>query len=454
VIRRQVERQHTERRAAEQSARCQVVAACQAVQACGVAAIQVTRYLALSDRTVRRWRQSGDALPAVPRGRPPQCASREDRNRVYRFLKERGASTPLAAVRAAFPQLRRADLASVLRRFKRVMRRRAERHQSRLEWRRPGAVWAADFKERREPLEGRYGWILSMKDLGSGFQLAWQPLVEATAEAVCATYARLFAEHGPPLILKSDNGGQFKADATKGLLAADRVIPLYSPKRHPQYNGGVERANGQLAGYQEALAQYHHRPAGPTCDDAEGACQLANDLAHPQGWRGPTARQLWEERYPLTPQERAAFLATVEDRRVEVRAHWEFAPDAVLTHYPTSAVDRRAVRDALVAHDLLRIHPRRKRRRGQRVHAPPPASARNTAPAMSSAELPAPARDVSPISAHALVGAGTLSDTHRMIAPPTVGGAPGLGQRLLSLVHYLFRGGHSSANKSSASGQD
>lgn len=146
------------------------------------------------------------------------------------------------AVRAAFPHLRRVDLVELLRRFRRLARRRAQRHQSRLEWRRPGAVWAADFKERREPLEGRYGWILSIKDLGSGFQLAWQPLVEATAYEVQAIYAELFAEHGPPLVMKSDNGGQFKADETKGLLAEHRVIPLYSPKRHPQYNGGVERA--------------------------------------------------------------------------------------------------------------------------------------------------------------------------------------------------------------------
>lgn len=412
--RRQVQRQHLDRRVVEQSARCQVVAACQHVAARGVPAIQVTRHLALSDRTVRRWRQPDKQWPVAPRGRPPQCASREDRNLVYQFLKERGAATPLVAVRAAFPDLRRADLAEVLRRFRRVMRRRAQRHQSRLEWRRPGAVWAADFKERREPLEGRYGWILSIKDLGSGFQLAWQPLVEATAAEVQAIYAELFAEHGPPLVMKTDNGGQFKADDTKALLAEHRVIPLYSPKRHPQYNGGVERANGQFACYQEALAQHYNRPAGPTCDDAENARQLGNELAHPRGWQGPNARELWDERAPLTPQERDAFWATLSERRAVVRAQWEFTPDVELTHYPASAVDRRAVRDALLAHDLLKIHPRRKR--GQHGHAS------------------------SPESAHTLAGAGTI-DTHRVIASSTVGEAPDLGQRLLTLARYLFRGG-------------
>jgi hypothetical protein len=65
-----------------------------------------------------------------------------------------------------------------------------------LEWGQPGTVWAADLKQRREPIEGRYGWILAVKDLTSRYQLAWLPVEEATAEVVQATYAQLFAEHG------------------------------------------------------------------------------------------------------------------------------------------------------------------------------------------------------------------------------------------------------------------
>ncbi|MGD9693974.1 MAG: DDE-type integrase/transposase/recombinase [Phycisphaerales bacterium] len=364
---------------------------------------------------MRRWRQQGDSFPVVHRGRPPRCATWEERNAVYRFLKQRGPTTPLAAVRAAFPVLRRSDLANVLRRFKQVMRRRAERFQSRLEWRRPGAVWAADFKERREPLEGRYGWIMSIKDLGSGCQLAWQPLEEATADVVSAIYARLFAEHGPPLVLKSDNGSQFKADLIKDLLADYRVVPLYSPKRHPQYNGGVERANGQVTGYQEALAQYNSRPAGPTYEDACQARQLANELAHPHGWRGPTAAQLWDERVPIRFAERAAFLATVADNRTLVRGHWQFNSDAELTHYQAAAVDRRAVRDALLSHDLLKIHPRRQRA-GQ-------------------------ANRQLQFEAQRATGAGTIESTQQLLSPPTVGGAANHRWSLLSVVRSLFRGG-------------
>jgi transposase InsO family protein len=262
--------------------------------------------------------------------------------------------------------MRRADLSDLVRRYRRLQRRKRERLQSQLDWRRPGTVWAADFKERREPIEGRYGWILSIKDLASRYQLAWQPVAEATAEVVQATYARLFQEHGPPLVLKSDNGSQFKADETKQLLAAHRVVGLFSPRRHPQYNGGVERANGQLSGYQESLAEFHGRPRAPTCDDAQGARALANELARPSGWRGPTAAALWSQRTLLDGAQRASFLASVEQGRARVRAQWDLAPEIVLTHEQASAVDRRAVRDALMTHDLLRIRPRR---RPQATHA-------------------------------------------------------------------------------------
>lgn len=379
--RRAKHRQLHELRVAEAQARCHVIDACDAARTCEAPLAQVASRLGVSDRSVRRWRrakiaaqqhspQKREPRRAPRRGRPPRPATRDERNQVYRWLKQRGPSAPLAALRAEFPMLRVADLRSVLKRYRQFMRRKAQRYQSRLEWRRPGTVWAADFKERREPLEGRYGWILSIQDLGSRCQLAWEPLVEATAAVVQAIYARLFEEHGPPLVLKSDNGGQFKADATKELLGDYRVIPLYSPKRHPQYNGGVERANGQVASYQEAIAAHHARPAGPTCDDAEAARELANDLAHPRGWQGPTARELWEERLPITPAERQEFLVEVDCRRAAARDHWHFAPDELLDHYAGAAVDRRAVRETLVAQELLVIHPKRKRKRPRDAGVP------------------------------------------------------------------------------------
>lgn len=111
---------------------------------------------------MRRWRKADLQKPPPRCGRPGQPATIEQRNAVLRFLAERGAGTPLYALRHAFPELRRTDLADLHRRYRRVQQKKRKRKQSRLKWLVAGSVWAADFKERREPIEGRYGWILSI----------------------------------------------------------------------------------------------------------------------------------------------------------------------------------------------------------------------------------------------------------------------------------------------------
>jgi transposase InsO family protein len=429
---RKTQQRLEQHRQAERRARLRVVAACGAVEEQGVPVVYVTRILALCERTARRWRRAGSALPLAARGRPPWPASRDERNTVYRFLRERGAETPLDALRAAFRDLRRAELQNLLVRYRRLQRRKAQRRQSRLEWRQAGTVWAADFKERREPIEGRYGWILAVKDLASRYQLAWLPVEEATAEIVQATYARLFAKHGPPLVLKTDNGGPFQADSTKRLLADQGVTPLFSPRRRPSYNGGVERANAQLAGYQEALAEFRGRPGMPTREDARSAQRLANELARPDGWRGATASELWRSRQPLTALQRTDFLVAVAERRAAVRAQFNFGPEESLNHYAQAAVDRRAVRDVLVAQDLLRIQPRRPKRGAMAARDSEKSSLAPAQPACC---------------------AGTIQLV-RAAAPSMVDGAPAPATRKIPWGQTQIEEATSSTNKSSASGQD
>jgi len=438
--RQRAQEQERRRRQAEETVRQRVATVCHYVQTQDVPVIHVTRYLAVSDRTVRRWRrQSCRPRTKGPklRGRPPQPAQRSERDAVYQFLRERGAVTPLVAVQAAFPHLRRADLSEILRRYRRAIRRQRERQQSRLLWQRAGAIWAADFKERREPIEGRYAWILAVKDLASRCQLAWLPVEDATAETVQAVYAQLFAEHGPPLVLKSDNGGPFRDEGTKQLLASHLVVPLYNPRRRPAYNGGVERANGQLAGYQEALAAFRGRPGAPTCEDAASARNLANELARPEGWQGPTAGQLWQRRLELSDHERDAFLMELGERRVQARRDLHLPPEEPLAHYPQAAVDRRAVRDTLVSHNLLAIQPRRRKRPG----APP---------ALGSVAHPAPRN-----AAHSALdnhGAGRIADASTRALPTT---SASLAAELNVEPPQIQsqEEAHSSTNKLAASGQ-
>ncbi|HVX63028.1 MAG TPA: DDE-type integrase/transposase/recombinase [Pirellulales bacterium] len=449
VSRRQSRQQYDRRRQDELSVRRSVAAACGDARQRGVPAIRVTSLLAVSDRTVRRWPRAQLESRLADRGRPARCASREERNAVYRFLCERGPATPLAALQAEFPELRRADLQDLLRRYRRIQRRKAERLRSRLEWRRPGAVWAADFKERREPLEGRYGWLLSIKDLASRCQLTWLPVEEATEAVVQATYLELFAEHGPPLVLKSDNGGPFRADETKRLLAEQGVAALFSPRRHPQYNGGVERANGQLSTYQEAVADYRGRSGMPTRADAESARQLANALSRPEGWRGPTSAELWAARTPAAAEERAVFTAAVEATRSAIRAQWNFAPDEHLGHYAQAAVDRKAVRDALVAQDLLRIHPRRKPRINDALSLGDDAACARAPCESGPIEIAENAAPIAPGEPRA----DKMQLPHES-SPPAVGGAAGSQSPSAAENQRQSEEAQYSTNKPSASGQN
>ncbi len=101
--------------------------------------------------------------------------------------------------------------------------------------------------------------ILVVRDLASGCRLLERPVPRddaATTEAVLET---LFIEHGPPLVLKPDNGGHFTAEEVRALLERWRVLHLLSPARTPTYNGSIESAIGcSKASVASIAARYGH----------------------------------------------------------------------------------------------------------------------------------------------------------------------------------------------------
>jgi hypothetical protein len=108
-----------------------------------------------------------------------------------------------------------------------------------------------------------------------------------------------------------------------------------------------------------------------------------------------------------------------------------------LKHYPQAAVDRRAVRDALVAQGLLEIQPRRRKR------------ARGTPSRDSPAQ---PASKNVPTLALDNRGAGKIADASTSDPPTTITAlVPELNVEPLGIQSH--EEAHSSTNKSSASGQ-
>ena len=219
-----------------------------------------------------------------------------------------------------------------------------------------------------------------VRDLASQRNLLALPVDRQSARIVAHCLALLFARHGPPLVLKSDNGGPFIAGVVTDLLARQRVAHLRSPVYTPRYNGAVESSGGWLKARTasiaacSALASPSPQPCCPwwTSDHIETARLQANAFGRPWGSRGPTPDQVWDRRPPITRQARAEFQVRLAVcRRVIAdsrRASWprpgvspQPQPDVAPNNLPVlpagqrSSVDRAAISRALVELGYLKV---------------------------------------------------------------------------------------------------
>jgi transposase InsO family protein len=311
-------------------------------------------FLRVAPRTLRHWQH--DLLLRSPHiallGRPALRSSRDQRQDVIALLDERGPALGLATLQACFPDCARAELADLLGRYRRIWRLRNRRPLRVLHWTVPGSVWAIDFTGPLPPIDGRYPYLLAVRDLASGQQLLWQPVVTATAETVLGALAPLFVVQGAPLVLKSDNGSPFAADAVQALLQNVGVIPLFSPPGLPQYNGAIEAAIGSLKMRTQDLAARHGR-VNWTYEDVVGARLETNATARPHGSDGRTPDEAWSERALLGGAARARFQAAVASQRAQARADQGQTICGPLTDQQERAVDRVAIRRALEKHGYL-----------------------------------------------------------------------------------------------------
>ncbi len=338
---------------------------------CGLSRRQAAERLHLAPRTLAEWEKAWqeNRRDLAPRGRPLHRADRDTRNEIIalmRMLPQVG----VPILEALCPDVARGELADLRHRFRRVYRRKNRLLVHALHWSRPGAVWAIDFAQPPLPIEGRYPYLLAVRDLASGQQLAWLPVVEADATTACHLLQALFREHGAPLVLKADNGSPFHAAQTQKLLQQENVVALFSPVRMPRYNGACEAGIGSMKTRTHHEAARHDHPGEWTCDECEAARLQANELARPWGAHQPTPDQAWADRRleshctmavssVITAEQRAAFRAAVEEEEIKARSEQGYETNAALGHNAQAAVHRVAIRRALVAIGILRFRRRR-----------------------------------------------------------------------------------------------
>jgi len=131
----------------------------------------------------------------------------------------------------------------------------------------PGHVWAYDFVHD-VCRDGRKLKILTVEDEFTRRCLTIEVERRMPASGVCRALLRLFAEHGTPSFVRSDNGPEFIAKALVKTLAEKGVACRHIDPGSPWQNGLNERFNGSLRDECLNLETFAHR------DQARAVCRL------------------------------------------------------------------------------------------------------------------------------------------------------------------------------------
>ncbi len=134
---------------------------------------------------------------------------------------------------------------------------------------------------------------------------------------------------------------------------------MFSPVYTPRYNGTTEAGIGALKTGTHQQAAQRGNPGVWTCADMEAALWGANTLAYPFGENEPTAEEVWQQRQPLTDDERRCFDETLKARYEEMEREQESAREGEGSSMTKAKRQREATSRALVDLGYLNCTTRR-----------------------------------------------------------------------------------------------
>jgi transposase InsO family protein len=151
-----------------------------------------------------------------------------------------------AIVRNFSDWLSRRRVQSFVARLRQNLIRRQRDDKLHVTWHLPNLAWAIDALQLRTSPSDPGVVVVLARDLASHFHFEPLVLKAESAEQNLHWLRRLFSRHGPPLILKRDNGAPFNAEILDQFIAQKAILPLNSPVRQPSYNGAIEHAVGSF----------------------------------------------------------------------------------------------------------------------------------------------------------------------------------------------------------------
>lgn len=112
----------------------------------------------------------------------------------------------------------------------------------RITWHVPGLAWAMDATDIGPDQ------VQQVQDLASRYKFDPFLTSSLSGEQIAEHLEGIIEAYGPPLILKRDCGSNQQDAAVRSVLEKYLIIPLNSPRQYPQYNGAMERGQGELKG--------------------------------------------------------------------------------------------------------------------------------------------------------------------------------------------------------------
>ncbi len=195
-------------------------------------------------------------------------------------------------------QISRRELAALIATARRAAAEARQAACCHITWHVPGVVWALDDTELAR-VNGRPLCLHQVQDLASRYKFLPWVGERILGETVAERLEQLFLQHGPPLVLKRDNGGNLNQHAVDVILTRYWVVPLNSPRQYPPYNGGMERAIREV----KAPLRVQLRASGPTpaSEVQHWAELLAHDLNHRprRALHGQVACRVFQDARPV-----------------------------------------------------------------------------------------------------------------------------------------------------------